>query len=141
MAEQKTLDNSELRGFKKALLLQQRAAALGFDWPSIEPVFAKLQEETAELKQEIDQAIQAGETSPALQARMQDELGDVLFCCVNLARFMGVDAGLALEATNRKFERRFNYIERFAASQGRSFDSFSLEELDQIWNRAKADGL
>jgi uncharacterized protein YabN with tetrapyrrole methylase and pyrophosphatase domain len=72
---------------------------------------------------------------------MQDELGEVLFCCVNLARFMGVDASKALQGTNEKFERRFRFIERRALQQGKALPSMTLEELDQIWSEAKAEGL
>ena len=127
--------------FEKARLLQSRAAEFGFDWPSVEPVFEKLQEEIAELKAEISQAFQAETPSDEHRRRMQDELGDVLFCCVNLARFMRVDAAKALQGTNEKFERRFRFIELAVHAQGRQLTAMTLKELDQLWDAAKAEGL
>lgn len=127
--------------FEKARLLQSRAAEFGFDWPSVEPVFGKLEEEIAELKAEISQASQAGAVTDYHRMRMQDELGDVLFCCVNLARFMDVDAAKALQGTNEKFGRRFRYIEQTALAQGKQLSDMTLGELDQLWDAAKAEGL
>lgn len=126
--------------FEKARLLQNEAAKHGFDWPTVEPVFEKLKEEIDELKAEITAAFQAKEVSDLHRKRMQDELGDVLFCCVNLARFMGVNASEALHGTNEKFERRFRFIESRALDKGKLLKAMSLEELDQIWDEAKTHG-
>jgi len=133
--------NEDAALFEKARLLQSRAAEFGFDWPSVEPVFEKLQEEIAELKAEISQDLQADTPSDEHRRRMQDELGDVLFCCVNLARFMRVDAAKALQGTNEKFERRFRFIEQAVQAQGRQLTTMTLEELDLLWDAAKAEGL
>ena len=126
--------------FEKARMLQNEAAKHGFDWPSVDPVFEKLKEEIAELKEEITAAFQSPQVSDFHRKRMQDELGDVLFCCVNLARFMGVNASEALHGTNEKFERRFRFIESRALEKGKALASMSLEELDQIWDEAKTHG-
>lgn len=127
--------------FEKARLLQSTAARYGFDWPSVEPVFKKLMEEISELKAEISLAFQSEQVTDVHRARMQDELGDVLFCCVNLARFMGVDASKALHGTNEKFERRFRFIEHKVFQQGKVLTEMTLEDLDQFWDEAKAQGL
>ncbi len=127
--------------FTKASMLQLKAAEFGFDWPSIKPVFQKLTEEIAELKEEIGIAFDADSITEQHRHRMQDELGDVLFCCVNLARFMGVDAAQALHGTNEKFTRRFQFIENSLKLQGRNPDDLSLDELDALWNQAKKTGL
>lgn len=126
--------------FEKARQLQNEAAKHGFDWPSVEPVFEKLKEEIAELKAEITHAFQSEHVNDIHRKRMQDELGDVLFCCVNLARFMGVSASEALRGTNEKFERRFRFIESKALEKGKSLSAMNLEELDQIWDEAKLHG-
>ncbi len=126
----------------KAIQLQAKAAEFGFDWATIEPIFGKLQEEIGELKDEVLQLnSQANVDRDYLQQRLQDELGDVLFCCMNLARFLKVDPAKALKSTNQKFERRFSFIESFVAEEGKSMEDLSLEELDQIWDKAKAKGL
>lgn len=126
----------------KAIKLQAKAAEYGFDWPTIEPVFEKLQEEISELKQEL---VLSGSASNIdrdhYQDRLQDELGDVLFCCMNLARFLKVDPSKALNSTNEKFERRFTFIESFVAKEGQKMEDLSLEELDKAWDKAKEQGL
>ena len=126
----------------KAINLQAKAAEYGFDWPTIEPVFEKLQEEISELKQELGlSGLAANNDRDYFQDRLQDELGDVLFCCMNLARFLKVDPSKALNSTNEKFERRFNFIESFVAKQGQKMEDLSLEELDKAWDKAKEQGL
>ena len=126
----------------KAIKLQSKAAEYGFDWPTVKPVFEKLQEEIAELKYEL--ALSKSESCKDRAYhfnRLQDELGDVLFCCMNLARFLEVDPSKALNSTNEKFERRFNFIESFVALQGKKMKDLSLEELDKVWDKAKEQGL
>ncbi len=115
----------------RALKLQNRAARVGFDWPAIAPVFAKIAEEIAELHHEID-----GGGDPA---RIADETGDLLFAVVNLARRLDTDAEQALRGTCRKFERRFRYVEESLAAEGKSAATASLDEMDALWQRAKAD--
>ncbi len=128
--------------------LQRKAAKSGFDWPDIAPVFDKIQEEIGELQVELAKvgSSGAGEGSADseepgegedVQARIEDEFGDILFCCVNLARFLKVNPESALRRTNAKFTERFQYIERTLQQQGKSMESESLETLDAIWEQAK----
>tara|TARA_R110001592_G_scaffold7126_4_gene40180 strand:+ start:9672 stop:10115 length:444 start_codon:yes stop_codon:yes gene_type:complete len=126
----------------KAIKLQSKAAEYGFDWPAVELVFDKLQEEISELKQEVVLSnLESSVDRDYYQERLQDELGDVLFCCMNLARFLKVDPSKALNSTNDKFERRFNFIESFVAQQGKKIEDLSLTELDKAWDQAKEQGL
>ena len=111
-----------------ACKLQQKAAKAGFDWDDIEPVWGKLDEEIAELKQAIQQQ-DSGHT--------EEELGDVLFSVVNLARFLKVDAETALRLTNGKFKQRFSHVEARVKASGHSWNEFTLEELDAFWEEAK----
>ena len=110
--------------------IQKRAARVGFDWADIAPVIDKIEEELGELRAEIT----AGTVD---QTRLTDELGDVLFAVANLARHCKVDPEAALRATNDKFERRFGYIERQLATQGRKPTDASLVEMEALWQDAK----
>jgi len=114
----------------RAEKIQKRAARVGFDWKTIGPVIDKIEEELAELRSELT----AGKVD---QARTADELGDVLFAVANLARHCKVDPEAALRSTNDKFERRFRYIERRLAEQGRKPADASLEEMEALWQEAK----
>ncbi|MCE5285070.1 MAG: nucleoside triphosphate pyrophosphohydrolase, partial [Pelosinus sp.] len=112
----------------RAYKLQGKAAKVGFDWDDVQPVWDKVQEELVELR----------EAAAADNLRdIEGELGDVLFSVVNLARFLGVEAETALNVTNNKFIRRFQYIENKVMQQGLKWDKLTLEELDRIWNKAK----
>lgn len=122
-----------LPGIARAEKLQRRAARHGFDWPDIAPVFDKLHEEIDELKE----AWQNAEAGTGARDAVEDELGDLMFVCVNLARFMKVNPEQALKRTNHKFEARFRAIERVLASEGRDMDNESLEALDAIWQQVK----
>lgn len=122
-----------LPALTRAVKLQKRAARVGFDWSEMAPVFAKIREELAELEHEIESA--TGE------ARIQDELGDVLFAVANLARKLGVDPEQALRGTNNKFERRFRRVEAGLAEQNKRPEQATLEEMDRIWEQAKHEGL
>ena len=113
--------------------LQKRAARVGFDWPELRPVFAKVREELSELEREVD--------SSAPRERLEDELGDVLFAAANMARKLGVDPEQALRGTNRKFERRFRHMEARLRELGLSPEKVSLEEMDAYWDEAKRAGL
>ncbi len=118
-----------LPALARATKLQSRAARVGFDWPDVAPVLAKIDEEIAELRAELD----AG----ALDHRVAEELGDLLFACVNLGRHAGVDAETALRGANAKFERRFRRIEALLAERGRAPAGSTLDEMDALWERAK----
>ena len=112
----------------KAVKLTKRAAVIGFDWSSIEPVFIKMEEEIAELKE----AMQTGVT-----ARITDELGDVLFVCTNLARHLQLDPQLALRHANKKFEKRFRAIETIARNTYPEQDIYDLKILEDLWIEVK----
>ncbi len=122
-----------LPAMARAEKLQKRAARHGFDWPDIGPVFDKLHEEINELK-EAWEASQSGDGDPDA---VEDELGDLLFVCVNLARFMKVNPEQALNRTNHKFDARFRAIERVLEKEGRDMDEESLEALDAVWQAVK----
>ncbi|HMB48773.1 MAG TPA: nucleoside triphosphate pyrophosphohydrolase [Afifellaceae bacterium] len=114
---------------QRAFKLQKRAARIGFDWPELEPVLGKVREELDELTHEI------GSNSDA--DRLQDEMGDLLFAVANLARHLNVDPETALRGTNAKFVRRFEHIETALRQTGRSLESASLDEMEEIWVAAK----
>jgi MazG family protein len=118
-----------LPAMTRAVKLTKRAARVGFDWPNITEVLAKLREELAELEVEID----AGD-----QAKAREELGDLLFVVANLARKLDIEPEDALRSANAKFVRRFSYIEQSLAAQGRTPDQSDLAEMDDLWNAAKA---
>jgi ATP diphosphatase len=131
-------DDSALAGvshgqpeWQRARALQQRAATVGFDWPDHRPVIDKLHEELAEVAAEFD----AG----ADPARLEDEIGDVLFVAVNLARHAKVDFARSLKQANAKFERRFRRMEELAAGTGQRLASMHLAEQEALWRRAKAE--
>ncbi|WP_131116730.1 nucleoside triphosphate pyrophosphohydrolase [Lichenihabitans psoromatis] len=113
----------------RALKLQAKASTVGFDWNDTGAVIAKIAEELDEVRVAL--------TSSGTAAQ-QDEIGDLLFAVVNLARHAGIDADTALRGTNAKFERRFGYIERTLGSQGSSLADASLDEMEALWGDAKA---
>ncbi|MCW8830623.1 MAG: nucleoside triphosphate pyrophosphohydrolase [Gammaproteobacteria bacterium] len=121
---------STLPALKWAEKIQKRAAHTGFDWDQLAPVFAKLHEEIDELKQEV-----AVENN---HERIVDELGDVLFSCVNLSRHLDVSAEQALRQGNQKFIGRFRQMEKLIAGKGRVISDYSLAELEQQWQKAKS---
>ena len=114
----------------RAEKIQKRAARVGFDWRQTGPVIDKIEEELGELRAELE----AGDVD---QARLTDELGDVLFAVANLARHCKIDPEAALRATNDKFERRFRHIERRLAEAGRKPADATLEEMEALWQEAK----
>jgi len=123
---------SSLPSIVKAQRIQSKARNVGFDWEEKEQVWDKVQEELEELKDEINVMSPAG---------MENEFGDLLFSMINAARLYKVDPDNALEKTNQKFIRRFNYLEQQTIQQGRSLKDMTLEEMDAIWNEAKQKGL
>ena len=122
--------------WQRALKLQKKAASIGFDWPGPAPVLEKLTEEIEEVRAEFD-AVQANPNDAAASDRLEDELGDILFVCANLARHAKVDVGTALRRANRKFERRFRAMETLAEATG-GLAGKSLQEQDAFWEQAKA---
>lgn len=115
----------------RAYKIQQQAAALGFDWPSLEGAVEKLQEEAAELQDAYRQGV---------PDRIEEEYGDFLFAAVNVARFLSLNPELALGKALRKFLNRFAYISAQVAGRNRPFSSYSLEQLDRWWEEAKNKG-
>ena len=113
----------------RAMELQRKASSVGFDWNDPRAVLHKIREEA----DEIEAALDRGDAS-----ELAEETGDLLFALVNLARHVGADPEMALRGTNAKFERRFGYIERALAAQGRTLEGASLAEMDALWNEAKA---
>ena len=114
----------------KAFRIGQKAAAAGFDWGRREDVWEKVQEETDELRQEIGRMD---------RDRMEEELGDLLFALVNMARLYGIDPENALERSNKKFIRRFEHIEKRADEQGVELTKMPLEEMEAYWQEAKRE--
>ena len=123
--------------WQRALKLQHRAARVGFDWPGPAPVIAKLHEEIDEVRAEFDAVARAPDDAAA-QDRLEDEIGDLLFVCANLARHAKVDPGTALRRANRKFERRFRAMEALAIADGVQLAELPLDRQDDYWNLAKA---
>jgi MazG family protein len=120
-----------LPALHRAHRLQERAAGVGFDWPDAAGPTAKVAEELGEVTEQLAIA-------PRDHERLEDELGDLLFACVNLCRKAGVHASLALDRANAKFEARFREVERLAAERGLKLGETPLEVLDAIWDEVKA---
>lgn len=113
----------------KAYRIQDKARGVGFDWEHVGQVWDKVEEEIGELKYEL-----ANENTPE---KREDEFGDLLFALINYSRFIDVNPETALERTNRKFIRRFQYLETEAAKEGRKLHEMTLAEMDVIWDKAK----
>lgn len=117
-----------LPALSRAAKLQKRAARVGFDWESWQQVLEKIQEE----QREVVEALNSGDA-----VAIEDEIGDLLFSCVNLARFVSVDPETALRGANRKFERRFRFIEAELAALGQRPEDSSLDAMERLWLAAK----
>jgi MazG family protein len=115
-------------GLLEALKITKKVSKVGFDWPDTAPIFEKINEETVELRD----AIRADD-----KEHIAEEIGDLLFAVVNLARHLDVEPETALKKTNRKFRKRFKFIEDRLKSEGRSLETSPLEEMDALWNEAK----
>jgi len=122
--------------WQRAVKLQERAARVGFDWPGPAPVVDKLHEEIVEVQAEFA-ALADAPDDVAVHGRLEDELGDVLFVCANLARHAKVDVGSALRRANAKFERRFRAMERLAQAEGVRLQDLPLDAQEGYWVRAK----
>jgi ATP diphosphatase len=143
--------SSAMPALLEGLKLSNKAAHVGFDWPSIDGLFDKLHEEAGELQREVDRIPEPGPQPvgrgaagargntlpPELQERLQDEVGDLLFTVLNLARYLGVDPESALRRTNRKFRRRFGHVERRLRGEGKELGEASLDEMEKHWQEAK----
>jgi MazG family protein len=123
---------SSLPALIKSYRIQDKAAQVKFEWENIEDVWRKVEEEQEELKEAV---------ASGAHQKIEEEFGDLLFALVNYSRFLKVDAEAALERTNIKFMRRFNYIEERVSSEGKSLSNMSLDEMDALWNEAKRIGL
>jgi MazG family protein len=135
----------------EAYKLSSRAAQVGFDWPNVDGLFEKLQEETAELQQGLEEfpapgpqphgrgvAGASGQQVPdALRQHLEEEVGDLFFVLVNIARYLALDPESALRKTNRKFKRRFQWIEQQLRASGRGPQQVSMTELESLWQQAK----
>ncbi len=126
-----------LPALTRAVKLQNKAARVGFDWPSLKPVLEKLREELAELE-EVVAARNAGE--PGAPEAVAEEFGDLLFVIANVARHLKLDPEGALRSANEKFIRRFRYIEERLAEDGRTPSDSDLAEMDALWDEAKTKG-
>ena len=116
---------------QRAVKLQKRAATVGFDWPEIVQIIDKIHEEVSEVVAEL-------EFTPQNKKRLTDEVGDLLFVAVNLARKAGVDPETALIGCNKKFEERFNYIEQTITLNNKTFSDTTLDEMEKLWQEAKS---
>lgn len=129
-----------LSALTRAVKLQNKAAKVGFDWPSLAPVFDKLKEELGELEQAVAAAAPApAGNAPGNQAEVIEEFGDLLFVVANVARHLAIDPEAALRSANHKFVRRFRRIEELLAAQGRTPSQSTLAEMDRLWDRAKTE--
>jgi MazG family protein len=125
-----------LPALSRAVKLQSRAARVGFDWPSLEPVLAKAEEEIAELKSALNEWNKG--VSASSSREVAEEFGDLLFVMANIARHLKLDPEACLREANAKFVRRFASIERTLRAEGRGPQNATLEEMNQLWDEAKA---
>jgi tetrapyrrole methylase family protein/MazG family protein len=127
--------SSKAPALMEAHQLSTKAARVGFDWQRVEDIFDKLEEEIGELRSAIQ--THADSQSEADHARVREEIGDLLFAATNIARHLGVEPEAALKLTNRKFRRRFGYIEEKLGEQEQSFETTSIDEMECLWQEAK----
>lgn len=122
-----------LPALTRAIKLQNKAARVGFDWPSLTPVLSKLKEELTEL----EAALAEQKASAAVDPKVVEEFGDLLFVVANVARHLEIDPETALRGANDKFTRRFRHIEQSLAAEGRTPEQSTREEMDALWDEAK----
>ena len=136
--------SSKMPALLEAHKISSKAAHVGFDWPTIQGLFEKLSEETRELQEHIQDlpstSLRDSEklrVPEELKEQVEDEVGDLFFVLVNIARYLSVDAESALRRTNRKFRRRFGWLEEQLRKQGRSLEQATLDEMEALWQQAK----
>ena len=144
--------SSAMPSLMEAYKISTRVAHVGFDWPNIDGLFDKLHEETDELRRNLEEYPEPGPQPQSassvasargvkipedLRARLEDEVGDLLFVLVNIARYLALDPESALRKTNRKLRRRFEYLEAHLREQGRKPADASLEEMEALWQESK----
>jgi MazG family protein len=133
---------ADLPALHRAFRLQDRAAGVGFDWPDVAGPIQKVEEELLEVRDELEQSPPSASVGPVYDdahARLEEEIGDLLFAAVNLSRKAGVHPALALDKANVKFARRFGAMEQMAAARGFKPGEASLEQLDALWDEVKDD--
>jgi MazG family protein len=133
--------STKMPALQEAHKISSKAAHVGFDWPEVQGLFEKLSEETRELQEHLHGLPAAGSNPPQipqeLRAQVEGEVGDLFFVLVNIARYLSVDPESALRKTNRKFRRRFGWLEEQLRKQGRTLEQATLEEMETLWQQAK----
>lgn len=129
--------SSKAPALMEAHQLSTKAARVGFDWEKLDDIFAKLEEEVGELRAAIQ--THATSNAEADHTRVREEIGDLLFAATNIARHLKVEPEAALKLTNRKFRKRFGFIERKLQEHGQTFDAITLAELESLWQQAKEE--
>lgn len=130
----------------EAYQLTRRASHIGFDWDDLQGILDKLEQEKRELLNALpaapvdaqDGALNPGAATPESNARLEEETGDLLFAAVNIARFLGVDAEIALKKANQKFKQRFNWMEAAAVREGSQLAALPRARMEELWNQAKS---
>jgi ATP diphosphatase len=133
--------SAKMPALQEAHKISSKAAHIGFDWPEVQGLFEKLTEETRELQEHLESSSSAGSGKPQIPAELREqvegEVGDLFFVLVNIARYLSVDPESALRKTNRKFRRRFGWMEERLREQGRTLEQATLEEMENLWQQAK----
>jgi nucleoside triphosphate diphosphatase len=133
--------SSKMPALQEAHKISSKAAHVGFDWPEVQGLFEKLTEETRELQEHLHGLPAAGSGKPEIPAQLRDdvegEVGDLFFVLVNIARYLSVDPESALRKTNKKFRRRFNWMEERLREQNRTLEQATPQEMEDLWQQAK----
>jgi MazG family protein len=136
--------SSKMPALQEAHKISSKAAHVGFDWPTVQGLFEKLAEETHELQEQIQDAPAPNAAAEklklpeSLKDRVEDEVGDLFFVLVNIARYLSVDPESALRRTNKKFRRRFGWLEEQLRQQNRTLEEATLDEMEALWQQAKS---